>query len=104
MGTVGSSSWCHRRNIELELDRRWEKTHEQWTANSDFKVAISFKRGPKSSARFTELWAEELAQAEGGMERCPSSDAARTLNCQPRAGSLKGDLLTGRRALFGTAS
>lgn len=62
MGTVRSSSWRHRRNIELELDRRWEKTQEQWTAKSDFIVAIPkratyqlLKRRPKSRKRVTEL-------------------------------------------------
>lgn len=104
MGTVGSSSWRHRRNIELEMDWRWEKTQEQWTAKSDFKVEIAkrapyqfLKRKPKSRIRVTELWAEEVAQVKGGMERCPSSDVARSLNCQSCTGSLKRHLLTGRR-------
>lgn len=96
MSSVGPSSWRHRRNIELELDRRSEKTQQQWTAKSDFKVVIPkrapyqcLKRRPKSRIRVTELWVEEVAQVEGGMQCCPVSDEARSLNCQSCAGSLK---------------
>lgn len=108
MGTVGSSSWRHRRNIELELDRRWEKTQEQWTAKSDFIVAIPkratyqfLKRRPKSRSRVTELWTEEVAQVERGTERCPGSDAARSLSCWSCAGPIKRHLLVCRTVLLG---
>lgn len=75
MGTVGSSSWRHRHNIEMELDRRWKKAQEQWTAKTYLKVAIPkralyqfLKRRPKSRILITELWAEEVAQVEGGRD------------------------------------
>lgn len=95
----------HRTRAEQEIG----EDSRTMDGRSDLKVAIPkrapyqfFERRPKSRIRVTESWAQEAAQVEAGMKRCPGSDAARSLNCQSCTGSLRRHLLTGRRGLLGT--